>query len=199
MSRRSPLSYAESAKQQSGRRGAELTPWLFRSACADDARAVNEIYRESWPTSVRHVASEPVIDALLRERSEQFWLESIEESGSGFELAMDRSRLVAFCGWISQGIRTGELKWLFVTPESQRAGLGSALHDHAVHAMFKAGIADACLWAVPRNGPAEKFYCHRGWRATEELTYVPTLAGEFPLRKWIRSLPLGRSLLLDRR
>ena len=55
-------------------------------------------------------------------------------------------------------------------PESQRAGIGSALHDRAGHAMFKAGIADACLWAVPRNGPAEKFYCHKGWRATEELS-----------------------------
>ena len=102
MSRRSPLSYAESAKQQSCRRGAELTPWLFRSASADEARAVNEIYRASWPTSVRHVASEPVIDALLRERSERLGLESIEESGSGFELAMEGARPVAFCGWISQ-------------------------------------------------------------------------------------------------
>jgi GNAT superfamily N-acetyltransferase len=160
---------------------------------------VSELYRVSWPTSARHVASEPVIDALLRERSEQFWSESIEELGSGFELAMDGSRLVAFCGWISHGIQTGELKWLFVMPESQRAGIGSALHDHAVHAMLKAGIADACLWAVPRNDPAEEFYCHKGWRATEELTYVPTLAGEFPLRKWICSLSLGRSVLLGRR
>jgi GNAT superfamily N-acetyltransferase len=141
---------------------------------------------------VHHVASEPVIDALLRQRSERFWLASIEELGAGFELAMDGSRPVAFGGWMSQGIRTGELKWLFVTPESQRAGVGSALHDHAVHAMYEAGIADACLWAVPRNGPAERFYRDKGWRATEELIDVPTLAGDFPLRKWTRSLSLGR-------
>jgi len=105
---------------------------------------------------------------------------------------MDGSRLVAFGGWVSKGIRTGELKWLFVRPESQRAGLGSALHDHAVHAMVRAGIADAYLWAVPRNGPAERFYCGKGWRATEELTDVPTPAGKFPLRKWICSLPVAR-------
>jgi len=168
-----------------------LTTWLFRRACADDARAVSDIYRESWPTSVRHVAPGAVIDALLRERSTRFWLESIEEIGSGFQLALDGSRLVAFCGWMFQGLRAGELKWLFVVPDSQRAGVGGALHDHAMHAMSQAGIADACLWAVPRNGAAERFYCHKGWRATEELIFVPTHAGEFPLRKWVCSLPVG--------
>jgi GNAT superfamily N-acetyltransferase len=169
----------------------ELAPLLFRRAGADDAGAVSDVYRESWPTSVRHVASGAVIDALLHERSRQFWLESIEELGAGFELAMDGSRLVAFCGWMFHGIRAGELKWLFVAPDNQRAGVGSALHDHAVHAMSDAGIADACLWAVPRNGAAERFYSHKGWRATEELMYVPTHGGKFPLRKWICSLPVG--------
>jgi GNAT superfamily N-acetyltransferase len=172
-----------------------LAPVLFRSACADDARTVSGIYAQSWPNSVRHVASRPLIDALLRERSEPFWRESIEELGIGFEVAMDGSRAVAFCGWMSRAARSGELKWLFVTPESQRGGVGSALHDRAVRAMVDAGIAEGCLWAVPRNGPAERFYRHKGWRATEELIYVPTRAGEFPLRKWICSLPLrGLSL-----
>jgi GNAT superfamily N-acetyltransferase len=169
-----------------------LAPWLFRRAGVDDAGAVSEVYRQSWPTSVRHVASGAVIDALLRERSRQFWVESIEELGAGFELAMDGSRLVAFCGWTFHGIRSGELKWLFVAPDSQRAGVGSALHDRAVDAMSRAGIADACLWAVPRNGPAERFYRHQGWCATDERTYVPTTAGRFPLRKWVCSLPVDR-------
>jgi GNAT superfamily N-acetyltransferase len=125
-------------------------------------------------------------------------MKSIEELGSGFELAMDGSRPVAFCGWVRQGVATGELKWLFVTPASQRAGVGSALHDHAVRAMFKLGIADAYLWAVPRNSPAEEFYAHKGWHATEELADVPTLGGKFPLRKWICSLPCDMSLVLGR-
>jgi GNAT superfamily N-acetyltransferase len=169
-----------------------LTPWLFRTASVDDAGVVSEIYAQSWPTSVRHIAPGPVIDALLGQRSEQFWSESIEELGTGFELATDGSRPVAFCGWMFHGVGTGELKWLFVTPGSQRAGAGSALHDHAVQAMANAGITDACLWAVPRNGPAETFYSHKGWLATEELIYVPTPAGTFPLRKWARSLPRSR-------
>jgi GNAT superfamily N-acetyltransferase len=175
-----------------------LTSWSIRSARPDDARVVSELYRASWPASVDHVASEPVIDALLCERSERFWLESIEELGSGFELALDGSRPVAFCGWMRQGVQTGELKWLFAAPVSQRAGVGSALHNHAVQAMFESGVVDAYLWAIPRNIAAERFYGDKGWLATEELTYVPTPAGEFPLRKWICSLPLARSFLLGR-
>jgi GNAT superfamily N-acetyltransferase len=171
---------------------------LIRSARADDARVVSDLYRESWPTSADHVASESVIDALLSERSERYWLESIEELGSGFELAIEGSRPVAFCGWLRQGVRTGELKWLFVTPMSQRAGVGSVLHDRAVAAMFDSGIADAYLWAVPRNGPAERFYEHKGWQLTDEVAHVSTRAGVFPLRKWICSLPPGIPFLLRR-
>jgi GNAT superfamily N-acetyltransferase len=172
-----------------------LTAISIRRARADDAQVVSELYRQSWPNSVVHVASQSVIDALLHERSEQFWLESIEELGSGFELAMDGPRAVAFSGWMRHGVRSGELKWLFVLPGSQRTGVGSALHDRALEAMFEAGIVDASLWAVPRNGPAEEFYGHMGWHETEELIYVPTLGGQFPLRKWIGSLPLGVSFV----
>ena len=60
-----------------------------------------------------------------------------------------------FVGGSSTEQGPGELEWPLVLSESQRARDGSALHDHAVHAMFKAGIADACLWAVPRNGPTK--------------------------------------------
>lgn len=49
-----------------------LTAWLIRTARAEDAEAVSDLYGDSWPGSVDHVASQAVIDALLHERSERF-------------------------------------------------------------------------------------------------------------------------------
>jgi hypothetical protein len=73
--------------------------------------------------------------------------------------------------------------------------VGSALHDHAVRAMFESGRADAYLWAVPGNQPAEKFYTNRGWHGTPDVTSVSTPAGQFPLGRWICRLPLASSVL----
>jgi hypothetical protein len=59
-------------------------------------------------------------------------------------------------------------------------------------------VEGAYLWAVPGNELAETFYRHRGWLATADLMYVPTAAGDFPLRKWVASLSLGLPLLAGR-
>ena len=54
---------------------------------------------------------------------------------------MDGSRLVAFCGWMFQGIRAGELKWLFVTPDSQRAGVGGIGYEGSLHRSLQSDAA----------------------------------------------------------
>lgn len=52
-----------------------------------------------------------------------------------------------------------ELDWLWVVPERQGAGIGSALLDHA-KALAPAGLA---LWTFVSNTPARAFYEHRGF------------------------------------
>jgi GNAT superfamily N-acetyltransferase len=52
-----------------------------------------------------------------------------------------------------------DLDWLFVTPEAQSRGVGSALLDHA-KAQRPGGLA---LWTFVSNAPARRFYEHRGF------------------------------------
>jgi GNAT superfamily N-acetyltransferase len=169
--------------------------WLVRTARHEDARIVSELYRESWPSSVDHVASDRVIDALLHERSEGFWSKSIQDLSPRFYLATDESRIMGFCGWKHRGEQTAELEWLFVSPSNQRVGIGSGLHDHALEAMFESEVEYAYLWAIPGNRPAEEFYRGKGWHSTQEFTSVVTKSGRFLLRRWICSLPSAVSLL----
>jgi GNAT superfamily N-acetyltransferase len=53
---------------------------------------------------------------------------------------------------------------LFVVPEAQGAGVGSALHDAALAAQPGLGASVCRLWVLEENHPAREFYERRGWR-----------------------------------
>jgi GNAT superfamily N-acetyltransferase len=59
----------------------------------------------------------------------------------------------------------GRLRGLHVEPAAQGAGLGAALHEHAVARLRAAGFATAVLWVFEANGHARAFYERRGWVA----------------------------------
>lgn len=54
---------------------------------------------------------------------------------------------------------------LFVLPDAQAAGVGSALLDAAVDAQRAAGTQQSRLWVLAKNRPARRFYERRGWYA----------------------------------
>ncbi len=54
-----------------------------------------------------------------------------------------------------------DLDWLWVLPEAQGRGVGSALLAHA-RQQRPGGLA---LWVFASNTPARAFYEHHGWRA----------------------------------
>jgi GNAT superfamily N-acetyltransferase len=71
-----------------------------------------------------------------------------------------------------------ELRVLYVDPPAQGAGVGTALHDHAVAWLRARGATHATLWVFTPNGHGRHFWEARGWTpdgATGELRGVPTL------------------------
>ena len=54
-----------------------------------------------------------------------------------------------------------DLDWLWVVPEAQGRGVGTALLHHA-QARRPGGLA---LWVFASNAPARRFYERHGWRA----------------------------------
>jgi GNAT superfamily N-acetyltransferase len=53
---------------------------------------------------------------------------------------------------------------LFVLPDAQGAGVGSALHDAVLAAQPALGARVCRLWVLAENHAARAFYEHRGWR-----------------------------------
>jgi GNAT superfamily N-acetyltransferase len=60
------------------------------------------------------------------------------------------------------------LDQLFVVPEAQGAGVGSALHDAVLARQRAAGETVCRLWVLEANTQARAFYERRGWRPDGE-------------------------------
>jgi GNAT superfamily N-acetyltransferase len=65
------------------------------------------------------------------------------------------------------------LSGLYVRPEHQGTGVGSALHDWALERLRARGCSRALLWTLEGNRQARPFYERRGWALTEETRVVP--------------------------
>lgn len=125
-----------------------LSPSLRRADVAD-AEVAADVYLRSreaagdaLPPGVHppHEVREYVAGVLLP--THECWLASVDGEPAGF-LALDGS----------------DLHWLWVVPEHQGTGIGSALLDLA-----KDRRPDGLeLWVFTSNAPAQRFYARRGF------------------------------------
>jgi GNAT superfamily N-acetyltransferase len=65
------------------------------------------------------------------------------------------------------------LRTLYVRPEHQGGGVGSALHDFALVRLAARGCRTARLWTLEENWDARRFYERRGWTLTDAVRVVP--------------------------
>jgi GNAT superfamily N-acetyltransferase len=73
----------------------------------------------------------------------------------------------------SVGVGHGFLRTLYVLPEHQGTGVGSALHDHALDRLRALGCSEAKLWTLEENHAGRHFYERRGWSLNGETREVP--------------------------
>jgi GNAT superfamily N-acetyltransferase len=161
------------------------------AATGADAGAVAQVYADSWPRSVEHATALDVRIEVLRMRGASFWeaeISRLQGRDGHFLVAKHGARVVGFAGSTSAPDGRWELLWLFVKPEVLGRGVGQQLHKATIVAHAGAWPTQGCLWAVPGNRRAERFYADRGWQPTTSTKDVTTPAGTFPLRKWVLSI-----------
>ncbi len=71
------------------------------------------------------------------------------------------------------GTSPGWIEQLYVQPEAQGQGIGSALLEAAVSRRREAGDAKLRLWTLEANDAGRRFYEARGWRLAPETRVVP--------------------------
>jgi GNAT superfamily N-acetyltransferase len=92
----------------------------------------------------------------------------LEDAETMYFVADENGRIVGLAG-----VSPGWVEQLYVLPELQGRGVGSALLDAAVAWRRKAGDTELRLWTLEGNEAGRRFYEGRGWRLAEETRVVP--------------------------
>ena len=143
---------------------------VVRRASAEDVPAIVEIQDVCWIATYsawipRH--------RLLRDpqESQLLWVDRVENAAPGCQVAVvaHDSTVEGFAWsrpWTDTADlpeRTVKLNALYVDPEHQGRGLGTALCEHLLAVASGARYTDAALWVVEQNIVARRFYVSQGW------------------------------------
>jgi GNAT superfamily N-acetyltransferase len=92
----------------------------------------------------------------------------LADEATTYLVAEGKGRIVGFAG-----VSPGWLDQLYVLPDLQGSGVGSALLEAAVARRRQAGDTELRLWTLESNEAGRRFYEARGWRPAEETRVVP--------------------------
>jgi GNAT superfamily N-acetyltransferase len=140
---------------------------VIRRARPDESETLLRIQREAAVAAFAHIfppARYPFPDDAVRDGWERALADPDVEV-----YVLDADGEIAGAVAIGHGF----LRNLYVLPEHQGTGLGSALHDHALERLRDRGCDEAKLWTLEGNHGARRFYERRGWSLNGETREVP--------------------------
>ena len=138
----------------------------IRPARAHDSEAIARVVKESWLATNRRFLPEDSAKAVmhgdrLAEITAMHW--------QSIHVAELDGAVVGAVGANDQG----HMWMLYVLPDCQGLGIGSALYSAAIDNMRKSGTRKAMLEVLAANESAVSFYRTRGWvpegRRTEHI------------------------------
>ncbi len=140
---------------------------MIREARPDEAETLLAIQRDACVVAFAHIFPPelyPFPDDLILSA----WKEALADPDVDVFVAEAGGEAIG-----SVSIGGGFLRTLYVVPTHWRTGIGTALHDHALHRMRAQGRTSAKLWTLEENWNARRYYEKRNWRLTEETRVVP--------------------------
>lgn len=148
---------------------------VVRKSKPADAKALADVFRESWQLAYRGIIPHLHLEGMIRRRGPDWWTGAIR-SGESL-LVLDVARSVA--GYATFGLsRTrstftkaqGEIYEIYLAPNYQGLGLGERLFESCRHALDLRGLDGLLVWALADNTGAIEFYWRRGGRPVAEAT-----------------------------
>lgn len=125
---------------------------MIRAATRADARAIAQLEVRAWRWAFGDLVADEDLPTVAEREAR--W------SGAPLDGAAVWDQDGRVVGVVDAHAEAGELRGLYVDPAAQGAGIGAALHDHAVAALR----GGATLWVFAGHGQAREFFGARGWR-----------------------------------
>lgn len=141
-----------------------------RKAQKEDASRIAKIHVETWQCAYRGQLPDALLDNLSVEQRTKRWEETLSKPQPGLVtfVAEIGGVIVGFCSVGScrdddMDGDTGELRSIYVAPESMSKGAGSRLHAQGLERLREQGYKKAILWVLTSNEKARQWYERRGW------------------------------------
>lgn len=138
---------------------------MIRPATTEDARAMGLLRRRAC-----RLAYDGLVDPRQLDQAEDLdiWEQRVAAAPEDSLWVYDADGKVA--GFVSAlpeaqdqpGV--GFLQGLYVDPAAQGAGVGTALHHHAIDVMRDSGASEATLWVLADYERGRQFFEKHGWK-----------------------------------
>ena len=142
-----------------------------RLATPDDAHAIERIRTDTWRAAYRGLLPDALLDRLGYDGTER--RNAMARMGAErFALVAEHdAAVVGFCyggpSRVAADSHPGEIYAIYVLPEHQGHGHGSALMREAAAQCLARGWRGATVWVLRENAPSRRFYERMGGRYLE--------------------------------
>jgi GNAT superfamily N-acetyltransferase len=167
----------------------------IRAGKVEDAEALERVRIRGWQTGYRNIFPPERLDAMPVDWSR--WAESLRnpEPGHTCFVAEEDGRIVGFattCPSYDPENHYGELRGLYVDPDSWSSGIGRALLEQA-EAELALTWGEAVLWTLTDNPRARRFYESAGWHFDGITSAFEALGVEAPIVHYAKRLKSSTS------
>lgn len=170
----------------------------IRPASIADAAEIGAAHARSWQGAYRGLLPQEYLDRLDPAEHAERWqriLRNTDWPRSGVLIVTTEAGIPGFVAYgptRDEGedpARTGEVRAIYLLPETWGTGLGRELMTAALENLAAAGYQDATLWVLDSNARARRFYANSGW-AEDGITRRDDSYG-FPINevRYRRPLP----------
>jgi ribosomal protein S18 acetylase RimI-like enzyme len=136
---------------------------LVRQAYPSDAQAIARIHVETWRTTYAGLLPDRMLAEMNEHNHKTNWTNLLARDRDEFVLVAERPK-VGVVGFASGGPArralepySGEIFTLYVTPDCQNQGVGTALLSAAFKHLAEQSMKAVMLWVLARN-PSRFFY-----------------------------------------
>lgn len=148
-------------------------PVEMRPAEKDDRSDIVQVFLDCWSISYRGVLPTELVGKMDRERAESLWATSLDDPAVETVVALHQGGIAGVTRFTVEEDGRGHVGALYVSPQAQGAGIGSALLESAVSTLAERGAQSVTLWVFEDNHPSLTFYRKHGWRPDGERLTDP--------------------------
>ena len=147
----------------------DLSALTIRRAKSQDARAIAQVYVDSWRESYRDKMPQSYLDNLSVPTFERHWRRTFAARGWAFVAEVDGEIVGVSSGGRCrrQNIAAGEIYVLYLRRLHHGRGFGRALFDACHIELARRGMSGTLVWVL-ENNPARGFYERLGGRLVSE-------------------------------